>query len=373
LDEVHVIHRSWLAAAVMAIAGAVVVAVGAGPQMPASAVSRVEASTDIAWLERIASSAEAARDAQGQSRIGQPKALRIAAYARLGALGTPDSLAAIERVERTLTAQPLTPPTVTLDHWPAIGLHMGDAPATLVAQISASDGTTYGVVPASLLGGRDFFLVSTRSPDDATTWSRPKLIAPAASFDYRDTMSLAWAGPRRLVFTIAARTLPIALDEVERDSDGDGWTDLEEARLGTNPRDRDSDGDGLPDGRDVCPLFARPAIYRPDEATAILQKAILAVYAVTGSRDLLYVTPGSPRVHVAGYGGPILLDRPVPKDGNGEGGTWVSWKIARRDATTALVELIDWEGLLAAGGTDVRLTKIGGVWVVVSVRGTWVS
>ena len=295
-------HRSWLVAAAIAIAGSVIVAAGAGRQVPPpSAVFRVEASTDVAWLERIAASADAAREAQGRSRIGQPKQLRIAAYARLGALATPDALAAIGRVERTLDAQPLTPPTVTLDPWPAPGLHMGDTAATLVARITAPDGTTYGVVPANLLGGDDFFLVSTRTPDEPATWSRPKLIASATSFRYGDVTSLAWAGARTLTFRVAARTLSIALDEVERDSDGDGWTDREEARLGTNPRDRDSDGDGLPDGRDVCPLFAQPALNRADEATVILQNAIFATYAVTGSRNLLYVSPGSPRVHVAGY------------------------------------------------------------------------
>jgi len=357
----------------MASVGSMAAAAAATRQEPSSPVSLVEASTDVASLERIASSADAAREAQGRSQIGQPKRLRIAAYARLGAIGTPDALAAIDRVERTLDAQPLTPPTVSLDRWPAPGLHMGDTPATLVAKITAPDGTTYGVVPANLLGGADFFLVSTRTPDDAANWSRPKLIASAASFRYGDATSLAWAGPRTLTFTVGARTLSIALDEVERDSDGDGWTDREEARLGTNPRDRDSDGDGLPDGRDVCPLFARPAVNRADEATAILQKAIFAAYAVTGSRNLLYVTPGSARVHVAGYGGPILFDRAMPKNGNGEGGTWVRWKIARRDATTAVVDLSDWEGMLAAGGVDVRLTKVGAAWVVVSVRTTSIS
>jgi outer membrane protein OmpA-like peptidoglycan-associated protein len=37
----------------------------------------------------------------------------------------------------------------------------------------------------------------------------------------------------------------------ETDSDGDGLTDAEEARLGTNPRMKDTDGDGLTDGDEV--------------------------------------------------------------------------------------------------------------------------
>jgi hypothetical protein len=344
-----------------------------GGQPPAPAVARVDASSDVAWLERIAASNDAARDAQARSGIGQPKQLRIAAYARLGALGTPESLAAIVRVERVLAAQPLLPTTVTLDRWPAVGLHMSDAPALLVAQIIAPDAVTYAVVSAQLIGGHDFFLLATRTPHDPTTWSRPKLIAPAAPFHYGEATTLAWAGPRRLTFMVADRTMPIVIDDIERDSDGDGWTDREEARLGTNPHDRDTDGDGIPDGRDICPLFARPPTNRADETGAILQRAIFATFAMSGSRDLLYVRPGSPRIHVAGYGGPVLFDREIPKDGNGGGGTWVSWKIAQREATEALVQISDWEGMLAAGGVDVRLRKIDGGWIVISVKSTWVS
>jgi hypothetical protein len=50
----------------------------------------------------------------------------------------------------------------------------------------------------------------------------------------------------------------VSIDDVERDSDGDGWTDHEEARLGLDAHDADSDGDDLPDGRDPAPRIARP-------------------------------------------------------------------------------------------------------------------
>jgi len=367
-----VAHRSWLTVAGV-IAASLVLPTNIGGQPAPPAVARVDASSDVAWLERIAASDDAAREAQGRSRIGQPKQLRIAAYARLGTLGTPESLAAIVRVERVLAAQPLLPTTVTLDRWPAVGLHMSDTPALLLAQIIASDAVTYAVASAQLLGGHDFFLLATRTPHDPTTWSRPKLIAPAAPFHYGEPTSLAWSGPRRLTLMVADGAMPIVIDDVERDADGDGWTDREEARLGTNPHRRDTDGDGIPDGRDVCPLFARPADTRADETGAILQKAIFATFAMSGSRELLYVQRGAPRIHLAGYGGPVLFDRDIPADGNGGGGTWVGWKIASRDATTASVEVSDWEGMLAAGTVDVQLRKIDGVWVVVSVRLTRLS
>jgi thrombospondin type 3 repeat protein len=376
VDQVDVIDRRWLAWIV--VIGAAVLTppyadgVGAQFERPRAPVARVEASNDVDWLERIAASSEAAREAQGRSAIGQPKELRVAAYARLGAIGTAESLAAVGRVERALASRSLTGATLPLDQRPAAGLHVGDPPSPPVAQIVVRD-TTYAVVPGQLLGGFDFFLVSTRAPDDPASWSRPKLIAPARAFLYGDPASLALAAPRILTLTYAQQKLEIALDDVERDSDGDGWTDREEARLGTNPRNRDTDRDGVPDGDDVCPLFARPPADGADEATAILQKAVFATFAVTGSRDLLYVTPDSLRFHVAGYGGPILFDRPIPRDGDGAGGTWVTWKIASRQPAEALVQLSDWEGMLAAGGVDVRLKKINGGWVVISVQTTWIS
>ena len=78
-------------------------------------------------------------------------------------------------------------------------------------------------------------------------------------------------------------------------------------------------------------------------------------------------------MHIKGYGGPVIFDRPIPRDGSGAGGVYVSWKIRDRTATDAVVELTDWEGLLAAGGQDVLLKKIRGRWTVVSVKTTWVS
>ena len=88
-----------------------------------------------------------------------PKALRVAAYARLGAIGTAESLAAIARIERDMAATPLTPPTVTFDVWPSLGWHMSDLDVSRgpLAAAPPQNGVTYGVVVASLLGGRDAF------------------------------------------------------------------------------------------------------------------------------------------------------------------------------------------------------------------------
>jgi len=301
------------------------------------------------------------------------KALRVAAYARLGAIGTAESVAAIARIERAMSAITLTPPIVPLDVWPSISWHMADPDVSSgpIAAAPAQNGVTYAVIGANLLGGWDVFLIATRTPSDRASWSRPKLVGPIAAPANLENAALSWAGPRTLVLATIGRTTQIALDDVERDSDGDGWTDLEEARIGTNPHASDSDDDGIPDGRDVCPLYAAPP--GADDAAMILQSAIFGAFAMTGSRQLLYVTPQTPRVHLTGYGGPVIYDRPIPKNGEGRGATYVSWKIASRTANEAIVQLTDWEGMLAAGGEDVTLKRTAGRWVVVAVRSSWVS
>ncbi len=60
--------------------------------------------------------------------------------------------------------------------------------------------------------------------------------------------------------------LPLA--DLERDSDGDGFTDLLEAKLGTDPRNADSDGDGIPDGDDDFPQASARA--EPDALAPVI-------------------------------------------------------------------------------------------------------
>jgi hypothetical protein len=60
--------------------------------------------------------------------------------------------------------------------------------------------------------------------------------------------------------------LPLA--DVERDSDADGFTDLLEAKLATDPNNPDTDGDGLKDGLDDFPQASARAA--PNELAPIL-------------------------------------------------------------------------------------------------------
>ncbi|MEO8259779.1 MAG: hypothetical protein ABI868_20705 [Acidobacteriota bacterium] len=345
--------------------------------------TRIQSTTDTRWLESIANSTVGVAPSiidleqlQQALRLDLTKAARTLAYARLGELGTAESLAAIGRIEVGATQIIPTTPTVPARIWPAVAWHTGDLVVDPLAQTTVPDGTTYVMVSANLLGAFDFFLLSRRATDPPG-WSRPRLVERSRPEGVRGGRLTAGAGETLTFgFTFAgapgARALQLSLLDLNQDSDGDGWTDREEGRLETDPHDPDSDGDGMFDGADVCPLYAAPPQEAGDEEAVILQKAVFAAFGLTGSRQLLYVTPESRRIHLFGYGGPVLFGHPMPRDGSA-GGPYVSWRIAERHAAAARVELSDRRSAASGGGQDVQLRKIGGTWVVVSRRTTWVS
>jgi hypothetical protein len=350
----------------------------AQPRPTASALTtRIATETDVRWLEDAVSSPGVTAELPQNVRTTLAKAVRTLAYARLGELATPESLAAIRRIDADAARIVLTPLTSAADVWPHVGWFLADTVVNPIARTKAADDITHAIVSANLLGGFDFFLISSRAPADPRAWSRPKLVDRSHVLGVRSADLTPGAGETlSLTFTFrfapGRREHPISLLDVNRDSDGDGWTDLEEARLDTDPHDPDSDGDGMPDGADVCPLYAASKEEAGSDSIIILQKAIFAAFGLTGSRQLLYVTPDSPRVHVFGYGGPILFDHPITTDSL-PGGPYVSWRIAERTATTARVELSDREGTASGGGQDVSLRKIGDTWVVASRKTTWVG
>jgi hypothetical protein len=79
-------------------------------------------------------------------------------------------------------------------------------------------------------------------------------------------------------------------------------------------------------------------------------------------------------IEVAGLGAPVFFHRPLtaPLEG-GPGGVFVSWKIVRKTATEATVEISDWVAAMAAGGQEVFLQRLDGEWVVVARLTTWIS
>ncbi|MFW5425657.1 MAG: OmpA family protein [Methylophagaceae bacterium] len=98
------------------------------------------------------------------------------------------------------------------------------------------------------------------------------------------------------VVTPAAAVPTMLAANIDIDSDGDGLTDKEEKRLGTDPRNSDSDGDGFSDGKEVRSVFAAndtdgdgtiDALDDDDDNDGLLTKieALLATSAYTADSD----------------------------------------------------------------------------------------
>jgi len=77
----------------------------------------------------------------------------------------------------------------------------------------------------------------------------------------------------------------IAVDDLKRDSDRDGFYDLEETRLGTNPKLADTDRDGIVDGRDLNPLTAQTS----QRARDLALQAVFRLDAIANYPINLYV------------------------------------------------------------------------------------
>ena len=368
------------------------------PNVPA--VEHVWASTDVAMLEQVAGPGPTPGAPSRQVWTRQ-KALRTAAIARLGALGTTESLAAVDRI--VAAAMPLGPASepFTATEWVLAAWHFGDGGFMPLAETTAPDGTTYIIVPGNLYGRFELFLLASKTPNDKTSWSRPRLTA-APSSQGASNGAMAWENgvltltldqappPPRGVMefrpegdkaapSAGPQTRTIVIEDVWRDSDKDSLTDIEERRIGTDPGAADTDGDGIADGFDTCPLLAAPKVAGPDDTREILQAAFFATLGISRSRMLITVRPNMPKLHLAGYLGPVIFsDTPQPVDrfGSPSGDDrpiWLDWTIVPMGDDQAVVLFNDVEGMLAAGGQNVYLKKLRGKWYVVAQQTTWIS
>jgi hypothetical protein len=357
-----------------------------------------ESSKEVAKLELIASG-DGSNDTENALLGASGKEHRTAAYINLGAIGTKESLAAARRVEAKSKTMPLLPATVPLGVWPHPMWHFGDAEIKQIASTKAQDGTSYAIVSADLLGDdTDLFLISAKAPADRMSWTRPILI-PNRIYRGFHHPKLVESKPGELVFSftqgppgprnimegqlsssqgspdLGRQTWVLSLAVLLQDSDGDGWTDIEEERMGLDPKNPDSDGDGVPDGHDICPNHAPKKNESEDEEVQILQKAVFAEYGLSRSRALLLVGPESKRFQVWGYRGPILFlaSRGTWGKQHPEGGIFISWKITNKTEHDATVSLSDYEGPLAGSGVELKLHKYGNEWFVTEKGNVWIS
>lgn len=365
-------------------------------------LDRAIVSTDVGWLELLASGDAAGAEAN-VSRYFSPKKVRQVAFLRLGELGTRDALAAIRRVEGQARTWSLVPETVSLDRMPHPSGHFGDERREPFAQVTAPTGVTYALIQLDRLGGIDAFLIWSRTPQDRASWSRPVLVPDRFGQGIADPR-LTWVGdgdkirldfmpsetpkapailrttgPMVKLLPAGPQSITLSPSALTRDADGDGWTDIEERRLGTNVTKADSDGDGIADGVDTCPTYAATPFEADDVEATILRKVFFAGFGIYGSPSLYMVGPGSRPLQLWGSRAPVIYaDRTEWINQWGGAPPRLSWRVTfvttdGSAAQKAIVEFGDYVGGMAAAGYTATLNRIGDEWVVVKIAMNWIS
>ncbi|MDQ7824418.1 MAG: PQQ-binding-like beta-propeller repeat protein [Candidatus Eremiobacteraeota bacterium] len=186
--------------------------------------------------------------------------------------------------------------------------------------------------------------------------------------------------------------------DMRKDSDGDGWTDEVEKRLGTDPLNKDTDGDGLIDSADKNPLAAPRAL---SETEKVLRAAFEGRFCFSSGKGfrvpcLVKLPEGIEPLEFIGYDWIIIPEKkgeksPLEKaravvdrlgvlvvsfamppsdfDENivreNKEGRFILWN---KDRTEAKLLFSTHYGDLNASETEIHLKKFGDDWIVVKMR-----
>jgi len=255
-------------------------------------------------------------------------------------------------------------------HWPT--------GTKLLATRKGKDGVLWGLFTSRVLGSSSDLWVAKH---DGTHWCSPLF----TGVDQEELGKADWF------------TKFVGNASLRKDTDGDGWTNLVEQRLGTNPAKPDTDGDGLIDSRDKNPLVAPHPL---GEVQQVLAAAFEARFRFIGERnvpclvqlpegvepfelsgwDWIIVTQGargeSPLTKLVGEGIAAVSFWAPSFDLSGgavRGRERTSVILWNQERTEAKLELETYYGGLNATGYDIRLRKSGEHWVVIEATMQWIS
>jgi outer membrane protein assembly factor BamB len=329
-------------------------------------------------------------------QLRDPKAdatLRFEAYVNLANTGGEEGLRAVLAARNARTS--LRPLAERVTDGLAGGGEMGAAKPKLLQERTDAQGRTWGLLQSGVLGDRgDLWLVEKVDGQ----WRNPLFTGVSTSGVSR------WVKPAPPEPTIGGRKgeelakgawfdVLVANEEIRRDADGDGLTDLVERRLSTDPAKADTDGDGDPDGVDPWPNAPRRTL---NDSERVLAAVFEARYHDDPSEGpaLLMPPPGLTPFEMPGRRGPTLWSDPKAapwthplerlyehgialvrfygqeEKNPTEANSVIQWNA---DRTTATVGISIYYGGLNGTGYEAVVRKFGDEWVVVSLKMAFVS
>lgn len=309
-------------------------------------------------------------------------ALRQIAFQNLARTGGEAGAAAVIAAKDTTRTIPSLESFIRLDQLPlkAAGpdAKTSDSPclAHLLEVKPNKNGAVWGLIECAASGsGSDLWIA--RQEDGK--WTHLLFAGTAADMKGNDWLALTTGN------SLAA------------DSDGDGWTDALETRLGTDPRAADTDGDGLKDSEDKNPLAAPRQLGDTEQVLAAVFEARFR-FADEGCLPFRVYVPNSVQPLelmgrewvtrcVNASRKPRLTgqkEKPEPnvsfrppeygfdlaKVYETDSNNVILWN---SDKTEAKTHIVVYHGPLSATGFDVRLKKINGVWLVIEMQMIWIS
>lgn len=295
--------------------------------------------------------------------------LKQNALTALGQIGTEPAIEAIKKFERWSQKRYTNPTQFYMSTQPSIIDHLISGDLKPLAQAKDKDNKTWGIVWLNKFAHDNIYLTSQIKDEH---WSEPVLVNLPVKLTPENYSKIKWnleIEGEAFKVTYNDKTYESTISKELKDTDKDGFPDIVEARLSTNPENPDSDGDGIPDGKDSNPLT--PKHNETNDTTEIYQAVFSVMFATSNSRNAIVVVDRGDfaKQEYYGYAGPVI------RIANHIEGivnlTSIDIKYQSKDEAT--VDISDHVASLSASGHDVKLKKIHGKWVVVSFEMTWIS
>jgi hypothetical protein len=249
-------------------------------------------------------------------------------------------------------------------------------PAKLLAKQVDNKGITHGLIVSRAAGGQNDLWTAIFNGEH---WVNPLF----TSSTEKEQVEANWVA--RYAYN----------PHISIDSDNDGWQDLVEKRLGTDPKKVDTDGDGLKDSEDKNPLTAPRKLAEKEK---VIAAAFQARFQFEGGRDavcLVELPKGMEPFELIGWNWIIITEKagvkpplesfigkgigtvsfgPPSRDPKGnrikEGPNTMVWN---KDHTEVVLQLITHFGGTDGTGYDILLKKFGDEWVVIGMDMAWIS